>query len=94
MNGNKYRTDFRQQPIFPHCIGAVDGKHIGVKNPANSGSMSFRYKDHFSIILAVVDSDYRFRYVSVGSYGKDCDSSVFKTSLEKVDGRHFEHADT
>jgi len=43
--------------------------------------MYFNYKDYFSIILlAVVDSDYRFRYVCVGSYGKDCDSSIFKTT--------------
>ncbi|GBP78910.1 Protein ALP1-like [Eumeta japonica] len=28
--------------------------------------------------LSIVDSDYRFVYVSVGSYGKECDSSIFK----------------
>lgn len=42
--------------------------------------MYFNYKDYFSIILlAVVNSDYQFRYISIGSYGKDCDSSIFKT---------------
>lgn len=43
--------------------------------------MYFNYKDYFSIILlAVVDSEYQFIYVSVGSYGKDCDSSIFKAT--------------
>ncbi|GBP19514.1 hypothetical protein EVAR_102062_1 [Eumeta japonica] len=31
-----------------------------------------------SQLRAIVDSDYRFIYVSVGSYGKECDSSIFK----------------
>ena len=33
----------------------------------------------FSVVLmAVVDSNYRFVYIAVGAYGKDCDSSVFR----------------
>lgn len=30
--------------------------------------------------MAVADSKYRFLCIDVGSYGKDCDSSVFKRS--------------
>lgn len=77
----KIANGFQQNANFPHCLGAVDGKHIRVKKPANSGSMFFNYKDYFSVVLlAVVDAEYRFNYVSVGSCGKDCDSSIFKTS--------------
>lgn len=66
---------FQSRANFPHSIGAVDGKHMRVKKSSNSGSMYFYYKDYFSIILlAEVDLEYRFIYVSVGSYGKDCDS--------------------
>lgn len=70
---------------FPHCLGAVDGKHIRLVCPKNSGSMYFNYKQYFSIVLmAVADSKYRFTYVNIGSYGKDCDASIFKeTSLWK-----------
>ncbi|XP_050676907.1 uncharacterized protein LOC126979766 [Leptidea sinapis] len=72
---------FDTKANFPHCLGAVDGKHIRLRKPAKSGSMYLNYKDFFSIILlAIVDSDYRFLYVSIGSYGKECDSSIFKES--------------
>lgn len=32
---------------FPHCIGAIDGKHVRVLCPKNSGSMFFNYKKYF-----------------------------------------------
>lgn len=70
---------FEQNANFPHCIGAVDGKHIRIVNPSNS--MYFNYKGYSSIVLmAVADSNYRFIYVNIGSYGKDCDSNIFKNS--------------
>lgn len=73
--------DFETIANFPHCLGAVDGKHIRITCPFNSGSMYFNYKDYYSVVLmAVADSKYRFVFVNVGSYGKDCDSSIFKKS--------------
>ncbi|XP_072400625.1 uncharacterized protein [Diabrotica undecimpunctata] len=74
-------SNFESIANFPHCLGAVDGKHIRLTCPFDSGSMYFNYKDYFSIVLmAVADTKYRFVYVDVGSYGKECDSSIFKRS--------------
>jgi hypothetical protein len=37
------------------------------------------------VLLAVADSEYRFTFVDIGAYGKDCDSTIFKeTSFWKL----------
>lgn len=74
--------NFNIMSHFPHCIGAVDGKHIRVQKFRHSGSMNLNYKHYFSIVLmAVADSSYKFVYVDIGAYGKDCDSSVFQQTV-------------
>ncbi|XKL62478.1 hypothetical protein PGB90_002311 [Kerria lacca] len=76
---------FQDRSQFPHCIGAIDGKHFRVIKPKLSGSMYYNYKNHFSIqMLAIFDANYCFTYVDIGNYGKDSDSSLFqKTKFYK-----------
>lgn len=78
---------------FPNCVGAVDGKHIIVRCPPNSGSENFNYKRFFSIVLmAVTDSRYRFLLVDIGQKGSVADGGVFEHSLfgrAILDGWYF-----
>lgn len=64
---------------FPNCMGTVDGKRIRCINPKNAGSMFFNCKKYFSIVLmAVVDADYCFTTIDVGTYGREGDSTDCK----------------
>lgn len=72
---------FKSRANFPNCLGAVDGKHIRIIHPPNSGSLYWNYKHFFSIVLlAVCDSNYLFTYVDIGAYGKTSDSTIWKDS--------------
>jgi hypothetical protein len=62
---------FEDKWQFPHCIGAVDGRHCSLQAPAYSGSEYFNYKQYFSIVLlGVADADYCFLFADVGGQGR------------------------
>ena len=66
---------------FPNCIGALDGKHVKLISPPNSGTLFFNHKCDFStVLLALVDADYKFRIVDIGEYGSNSDSGIFRHS--------------
>ena len=74
----QHAVEFQQDWQFPNCVGAVDGKHVMMEKPANSGSINYNYKGFCSIVLmAVVDAKCRFRFVSVGSHGQESDGGVW-----------------
>nr|CAH7754653.1 unnamed protein product [Callosobruchus chinensis] len=79
MKWLKVASGFEKFSNFPHCICAIDGKHIRLIQPTHTGSLYCNYKHYFSIVLlAVCDANYSFTYIDVGAYGKSSDSAIFK----------------
>ena len=59
---------FRTRWDIPHTLGALDGKHITMKKSKKPASEIYNYKGFFFLVLiTVVDTDYRFLLVDVGS---------------------------
>ncbi|XP_025161387.1 protein ALP1-like [Harpegnathos saltator] len=73
--------EFQDMWDFPNCIGAVDGKHVGLKAPPHSGSTFYNYKNMHSIVLmALADANCRFTVVHIGAEGRRSDSGIFLQS--------------
>ena len=75
---------------MPHACGALDGKHVAVRCPPNSGNQYHNYKGFFSVVLiALLDANYKFLWTDVGGYDAMSDSQIFNESELKqclVDG--------
>lgn len=77
----KIENEFNKLWNFPHALGALDGKHILLQCPFNSGTEYYNYKSHFSIVLlGLVDANYNFLYVNIGAQGRISDGGIMNSS--------------
>ncbi|CAK1592268.1 unnamed protein product [Parnassius mnemosyne] len=77
-------SEFQNCWDLPHVVGAMDGKHIMLQAPFNSGSEFYNYKQFFSIVIfALIDALYKFIFVDVGCQGRISGGGVFNDSILK-----------
>ncbi|XP_011864017.1 PREDICTED: uncharacterized protein LOC105559950 [Vollenhovia emeryi] len=77
----KIAQNFEKLWNFPHCFGAIDGRHMVIEAPPHSGSIYFNYKKTHSInFTGVSDAHYRFILIDVGAEGRRSDGGVFADS--------------
>uniref|UniRef100_A0A915DBX8 DDE Tnp4 domain-containing protein n=1 Tax=Ditylenchus dipsaci TaxID=166011 RepID=A0A915DBX8_9BILA len=70
-------ADYLKTPGRRMKEGSIDGKHIEMVKPNNSGSLYYNYKNRFStVLMAVCDSKYRIIYADFGSYGHESDAGL------------------
>jgi hypothetical protein len=75
--------DFAKKWKVPNCVGAVDGKHVPVQALIGSGRDYFNYKQFFGIVLlAIVDANFSFVYINIGSQGRVSDGGFNHTSFK------------
>ena len=70
--------EFRIRWNVPHALGALDSKHVALKKPKHTAALYHNYKGFFSVVmLALVDGQYKFRWVDAGSIGSCSDVQIF-----------------
>ena len=73
--------DFEDIWNLPHCLGAMDGRHVRLQCPKLSGSNYYNYKGFYSIVLlAIYDAKYCFILHDTDQFGSNNDSGVLANS--------------
>ena len=64
-----------------------------MKKPKKSGSDYYNYKGFFSLVIVLVDAEYRFLLIDCGLRGSSSDTHIFNRSnlMEKIEDGSFRH---
>ena len=63
----KIAYDFIEFSDMSHCLGALDGKHVGMWKLAFSGSLWHSFS---MVVLEICDTPFEFNFVDVAEYGR------------------------
>lgn len=81
-SANEWRNiaeEFETRWNFPHCLGAMDGKHVAITPPPESGSFFFNYKGyHSQVLFGVANANYELIYFNYGVNGRVSDGGVIQ----------------
>ena len=93
FNGKMKEMNERWQ--FPFCWAAIDGCHIPIKCPPGGAALCKEYNNfknfYFVVLMAMVDSKYRFIWSSCGFPGNSHDAIIFQATelWEKLNEHDF-----
>ena len=74
-------SKFNERWEFPNCLGAIDGKHVVMQPPPESGSQFFNYKHtHSLVLLAIAGPDNECLFADIGTNGRVSDGGVWNKS--------------
>ena len=78
--------EFHKKWQFPIAVGAIDGKHIVIIPPPNSGSNYYSYKHtNSTVLLAIAGPNYECLFADVGTNRRMNDSGIWnKSSLRRA----------
>lgn len=68
---------FEEKWNIPHCLGALDGKHVNIQDPTKK-SVSI-------VLLAACDFRYRFTMIDIGVYESQSDGGIFRRNILRLD---------
>ena len=71
-----YRGEVQEQ-MESSPVGALDGKHVAIKKTIRFGMDFYNCKVFFLVLLALVDTEYRFLWVHFEVNGWSSDAQIF-----------------